>query len=223
MIGIYKITSPSGKIYIGQSINIERRFGEYKRLQERTAGRKIMNSLKKYGPENHIFEVVEECEIDVLHSREHYWKTHFDSVESGLNCDYFDQGGGPRCQEIRDRISKSNLGKPKSEKHKANMRKPKSENHKKNISSAKQHITDETKRKISESKKGKTPNRDYKEWAKTRTKPILQYDLQGNFIKEWEGTKAAAHYLGCDPTTITANLRGITKKGFGYIWKRKTI
>lgn len=52
---------------------------------------------------------------------------------------------------------------------------------------------------------------------------ILQYDLKGNFIKEWEGVKMAAKHLGYDPTTITANLRGITKKRFGYIWKRKTI
>ncbi len=32
MIGIYKITNPEGKIYIGQSIDIDRRFKEYKRL-----------------------------------------------------------------------------------------------------------------------------------------------------------------------------------------------
>ena len=30
MIGIYKIVSPSGKVYIGQSTNIERRWKEYK-------------------------------------------------------------------------------------------------------------------------------------------------------------------------------------------------
>jgi predicted GIY-YIG superfamily endonuclease len=33
-IGIYKITSPSNKIYIGQSINIERRIKQYKLLKE---------------------------------------------------------------------------------------------------------------------------------------------------------------------------------------------
>ena len=221
--GIYKITNPRGQVYVGQSINIERRFKEYKRLAKRSAGRKLLNSLKGFGVENHTFEIIEECTNELLHSREHYWKVFFDTVEKGLNCDYFDQGGGPRCQEIRDRISKSNLGKPKSETHKANMRKPKSEEHKKNISIAKQQITEETKKKISEAKKGKTPNRDYKEWAKKQQKPVLQYDLEGNFIKEWEGVKIAAAYLGCDPTTITANLRGKTKKGYGYIWKRKII
>lgn len=32
-IGIYKITSPSNKIYIGQSTNITRRWDEYRKLQ----------------------------------------------------------------------------------------------------------------------------------------------------------------------------------------------
>lgn len=30
MIGIYKITSPTNKIYIGQSVNIEKRLKSYK-------------------------------------------------------------------------------------------------------------------------------------------------------------------------------------------------
>jgi group I intron endonuclease len=221
--GIYKITNPKGQVYVGQSINIERRFKEYRRLAKRSAGRKLLNSLKGFGVENHTFEIIEECIVALLHSRETYWKIFFDTVEKGLNCDYFDQGGGPRCQEIRDRISKSNLGKPKSEAHKANMRGPKSEEHKKNISIAKQQITEETKKKISESKTGKKHTTEHiRNIVESKQKPILQYDLQGNFIKEWSGTKIAALHLGCDPTTITANLRGITKKGFGYIWKRKT-
>jgi predicted GIY-YIG superfamily endonuclease len=32
MIGIYKITSPTNKVYIGQSLDIEKRFVNYKGL-----------------------------------------------------------------------------------------------------------------------------------------------------------------------------------------------
>ncbi len=32
MIGIYKITSPTGRIYIGQSTNMEKRFVSYKKM-----------------------------------------------------------------------------------------------------------------------------------------------------------------------------------------------
>ena len=48
MIGIYKIINPKGKIYIGQSIDIDRRFNEYKKLQCNQS-KKIYYSLKKYG------------------------------------------------------------------------------------------------------------------------------------------------------------------------------
>jgi group I intron endonuclease len=220
-IGIYKITNPKGQVYIGQSINIERRWKDYKRLAKRSAGRKILNSLKGYGVENHSFEIIEECLREQLHEKEYYWKKYYTSVENGLNCDYFDSSGGPRSEETKRRISEGAKGKKRSEETKQKLRKPKTEEHKQNISKAKQNISQETRQKISEGKRGKTPNRDYKVWAKQQQKPVLQYDLEGNFIKEWEGVKIAAKYLGCDPTTITANLRGITKKGFDYIWKRK--
>lgn len=44
MIGIYKITSPSGKVYIGQSVNIERRFLDYKKSLKNTQI-KLYNSI----------------------------------------------------------------------------------------------------------------------------------------------------------------------------------
>jgi hypothetical protein len=47
MIGIYQIISPSGKIYIGQSINIEQRKLQYLRLNRSCIGPKLYNSIKK--------------------------------------------------------------------------------------------------------------------------------------------------------------------------------
>jgi len=58
MIGIYKITSPSKKIYIGQSVDIERRFKWHKKHTIKTNG-KLSNSFKKYGADNHVFEIVD--------------------------------------------------------------------------------------------------------------------------------------------------------------------
>lgn len=71
MVGIYKITNPKGKIYIGQSIDIERRFKEYKGVYCKNQ-RKLYYSLKKYGWENHKFEVIEECNEKNLIQRENY-------------------------------------------------------------------------------------------------------------------------------------------------------
>jgi group I intron endonuclease len=120
MTGIYKITSPSGKTYIGQSINIEKRFKQYKRLDCKKQP-KLYNSLKKYNPKNHIFEVIEECSITQLNDKEVYWKLHYNSLKEGLNCELFDIGQGPRSSQVKDKISKSMTGKKKTEEHKKNL------------------------------------------------------------------------------------------------------
>ena len=87
MVGIYKITSPSGKIYIGQSINLKQRFDTYKRLNKQVSSSpKLYRSLLKYGVENHIFEVIEECSIELLNERERYYQEFYNVLENGLNC-----------------------------------------------------------------------------------------------------------------------------------------
>ena len=85
MIGIYKITSPSGKIYIGQSVNIKDRLRAYRGLRCKKQV-KLYRSLVKYGVINHVFEIVCECEIEELNDKERYYQELYDCIESGLNC-----------------------------------------------------------------------------------------------------------------------------------------
>ena len=62
MIGIYKITSPSNKVYIGQSVNIQKRFRDYKSLKRSIKQQpRLYNSFVKYGVNNHLFEILSEC------------------------------------------------------------------------------------------------------------------------------------------------------------------
>jgi len=87
MIGIYKITSPKKKIYIGQSINIERRFATYKRNNPVNKQPRLYGSFKKYGIENHKFEIVCECEIFELNEKERYYQDLFSATgKNSLNC-----------------------------------------------------------------------------------------------------------------------------------------
>jgi group I intron endonuclease len=85
MIGIYKITSPSGKIYIGSSIDIKYRIKYYKNLccQGQV---KLYNSLKKYGWHKHKFEIVTECSVEELYLLERTYGEMFDVLsKNGLN------------------------------------------------------------------------------------------------------------------------------------------
>jgi group I intron endonuclease len=86
--GIYKITSPSGKIYIGEAINLHLRCSYYLTPNRIKKQRAIYNSLIKHGVENHKIEVLELCDESILLERERYYQEIFNSVEGGLNCFY---------------------------------------------------------------------------------------------------------------------------------------
>jgi group I intron endonuclease len=119
MIGIYKITSPSNKVYIGQSIDIERRFRHYKRMvcKEQI---KIHNSLLKYGVDAHIFEVLELCDTEELNNRERHYQDLYDSVANGLNLLYVksEHFNGGHSDESKKKISDSLKGRTLTEEHK---------------------------------------------------------------------------------------------------------
>jgi group I intron endonuclease len=119
MIGIYKITSPSNKVYIGQSINIERRLRYYKRIACKEQV-KIYNSLLKYGVDAHIFEVLELCDTKELNNRERHYQDLYDSVVNGLNLLYVksEHFNGGHSEESKKKISDSKKGKTFTDEHK---------------------------------------------------------------------------------------------------------
>lgn len=72
-IGIYKIENVlNGKVYIGQSKHIETRWSEHCRESSQTKSL-ISKAITKYGKENFIFQILEECEPEQLTELElHY-------------------------------------------------------------------------------------------------------------------------------------------------------
>jgi group I intron endonuclease len=112
MIGIYKITSPSGKIYIGQSVNIIKRFQIYKKLKCKSQT-KLYCSFISYGVSTHNFEIIEECCIEELNVRERYWQEYYNVIENGLNLilTKTDDKSGKSSDETKLKLSISHLGK----------------------------------------------------------------------------------------------------------------
>ena len=161
MIGIYKITSPSDKVYIGQSIDIERRFRHYKRMvcKEQI---KIFNSMLKYGVDAHIFEVLELCDTKDLNNRERYYQDLYDSVANGLNLLYVksEHFNGGHSEESKKKISDSLKGKTFTDEHKykiglSNSRRVLSSEtiEKHRVNGLGKKASPETKKKMSESQK----------------------------------------------------------------------
>jgi group I intron endonuclease len=86
MVGIYKITNPKNAIYIGQSIDIIKRFNDYEKLRCKSQT-KLYYSLKKYGYDAHKFEIITECDIDQLNNLERYYQDLYNVMDNkfGLN------------------------------------------------------------------------------------------------------------------------------------------
>jgi group I intron endonuclease len=164
MIGIYKITSPAGRIYIGQSTDIDYRFSSYKRLKCKPQLR-IYNSFMKHGVDNHVFEIVEECSPESLNERERYWQDFYNVLgKEGLNCLLVSTDSLQRVlsDEMKLKISNSLTGFRHTEESRAKISKgltgrPVSDETRRKLSESNKnkHCSPETARKISEALKGR--------------------------------------------------------------------
>jgi len=237
MIGIYKITNPKGKIYIGQSINIEKRKKQYSRLNNCKEQIKLYHSLKKYGYSNHTFEIVEECEVEELNIRERYWQDFYNVLEEGLNLrltETFDRSG-KLSEEIREKMSKIRKEYNQTPEGKESRKKAmKNTNQAARVAKIDYKLrhqrTDYIKRRINTDYKTRTANTDYKartantDYATRSLKqfvPILQFSLDGVFLREWESSIGAGKTLKIHRNCISACLRGKQKTAGGFIWKYK--
>ena len=108
--------------------------------------------------------------------------------------------GKHRSEETKKKIGDAQRGIPLSEEVKRKM------------SNAQQgHIvTEETKRKISESNSGVNG---------PRAKSVMQYDLDGTFICQWDFIKQAANALSIVPNNISYACNGKYKTAGGFIWR----
>lgn len=81
--GIYKFTSKTtGLSYIGQSIDIERRYNEHRTTDD---GYSFHNAIKEHGWEDFEFEILELCPPNQLNEKEQYWVSFYDSYKHGYN------------------------------------------------------------------------------------------------------------------------------------------
>ena len=227
MQGIYSITSPSGKVYIGQSIDIEKRLYYYRTCWKHIERqRKLYSSFKKHGVENHIFEIVEECDLDILDEREIFYIDLFEATIKGLNIKLGGMGG-KQTQETKDRIGKSNIGisRPKTPEQIEKLRgQTRTEETKLKMVMAKKGFNITWGDKISEAKQ-KNPFK-YSEESKQKMRensgiPILQFTKDNQFIKEYTSAKQAERETGVKNDNICSCLKGKSKSAGGFIWRYK--
>ncbi len=147
---IYKLTSPKGKCYIGQTRkDPNKRWNNYKALCCRNQP-KLFNALKKYGPENFVYEVIDHCDNQQnLDEKEKYYIQRLDAIKNGYN----QQLGGYSQKftpEICKKISATKKRRNKNRIHNWTGK----------------HHTKETKKKLSLLHLGKKKGPHTEEWKK---------------------------------------------------------
>lgn len=166
IIGIYKITSPSGKVYIGQSWDIKNRWNHYKYKNEISRQFPLTNSFIKYGYAAHKFEVIHELpsdvEQEVMNRYEQFYMDQYRECEIILlNCK---EGGanGKLHPDAIERRSAKIRGQKRSDETKskisfANTQRILSQETKDKIGAANKGniCSEETRDKLSQAGKGK--------------------------------------------------------------------
>lgn len=234
-IGIYKIKI-NDKEYIGSSCNVGQRLKHHLWSLENLKhhNRTMQNLYNKYGKDEIYFAIVEECSDDILIEREAYYI-------NALN-PYINHILDPQTL-VRDDVYKQRLSDAKKKAY-ANGLKPHNikEVHKYSLETCGylesfESFTAAAKSIGAKSISGIKAACDLKQasaggfaWSyikgdskllmtkRYKLEPVVQYTINGVFIKEWESITEASKELGISNIT-----RAISKKltAGGYRWGKK--
>lgn len=221
--GIYCIENTiNNKKYIGQSININQRW--LKHISELNNGYHhndyLQKSWNKYGEECFKFYILEYCDKDELDEKETYYINHYNTTnrDYGYNLKSGGQFHNYVSDEVKTKISESN----KKTYLNPQRRKVQSINALNQWANPKikekiigsnngmygKHHTQETKKKISESKLGKPS-------SQRNTTPVFCIELN----KKFDDAVTAAKELSTWSGGILSVCRGERNTCGGYHWK----
>ena len=218
---IYILYKKGIPFYVGKTNNWERRLVEHKRTYS--------GFEMEVVEEVNDFKFWEEFYIDLLLS----WGFKLENIfRKSVGVDF-------HTNKTKQKISESNKGKSRNlgrkykKKHKEKMSVakkgiPLSEEHKEKIRKSKLGITNKKTSesmklfykkygctwgdKISLSKKGKPTGINYKKVAEKNSIPIIQYDLEGNFIREFPSQAEACRIMNIDSGQLSNHLKNSNSK-----------
>ena len=192
---IYLYKSPSCKYYIGQTINPKKRKFEHVYSARHGSKAAFHNAIRKYGITSFEYTVLQEIESE----NKQKLKLVLDSLEKMYIRQFKSEGKILYNLTEGGDLTYDRTGEHLTQEQKNKIRQWALKYHASLSNEQKQVLKD----KIS----------------KGRKKPILQYDKNGNFIKEWS---SASDVPFAKQTAIVSCLRGYNKTCAGYIWKYKS-
>ena len=228
---VYMHTSPSGKSYIGMTCKRPPEARWSNGNGYKSGHPYFWKAICKYGWDNFEHQIL----FDGL-TREQACEKEKESIamynttnpDMGYNMTAGGDGktGYVMSEETKRKISESHIGRFTGENN------PNYGNHKiageNNPFYGKKH-SEENKKRMSELAKGRPSYMRGKHFSgdalqhmidaqKKRRKPVLQFNLLGEFLNKFESPEDAAHDVNGSRNVISGCCRGRTKTAYGYIW-----
>lgn len=211
---VYKITNIiNNKCYIGiTKKTFRQRYNYTDKWWSTTTNDHLKNSVKKYGSENFIVEILEKCDNRLLEQREIHYIEKFDSFKNGYNKTTGGSYNYNLSHETKQKISKSKKGCVSHNKGRK--------------------MSEESRAKLSKSLKGKVAwnkglktgsmkNEHIVKSANAHKKKVLQICKEtGDILREYDGI-IDSKKDGFNPSCVTLCCKGRIKTHKNYIWKYK--
>lgn len=211
MIGVYKITNKiNGKMYIGASIDIERRRIEhFKPFKVNFFKNKypLYHAIDKYGRDNFTHEVLEETTVEEMDEREEYYIKKYNTVVDGYNV--ISTAHNMHDKEYAKEVHGSFFSE-------WNKKQWQNEDYRKERSELSSQIQKE---RLKDPKYLAEKSRQLKKYTDTLKKTVYQYDKQDNLIAEFNGTREAERKTGVNSQSISKVALGQRKTAGGFVWK----
>jgi group I intron endonuclease len=199
--GIYQIINTiNGKIYIGSSVNLKQRFNDHKKLlrHNKHPNKHLQSAWLQYGENNFVFTILEYVEPLSLLIREQFY---IDSLSTSNN----------KIGYNISKIAGNTFGTKRSEESKLKMSHARVKKSKVKELTELSYIENDhySSGTINLGKNNK------------KSKPILQFDIENNLIKEWDSAGIAAKILNLSVGNIWMCCNNKYKTSGGFIWKYK--
>lgn len=202
---IYKITNPEGRIYIGRTSDLHRRI-RYHFNPSQWRNKFLVESTQKFGKEAHSIEIIDSFEgtEGFANGKEIFWiRTHMSNINKwpeGNGMNLTDGGkalkGYKFDKEVVKKRNSWKLGTPN-----------------------KPHVIEITRNRYLGKK---FSPQHIQNIIKAQQIPVLQYDMQGNFLNEYISLKEAAKSINTSAASHIAEVcRGKRFMYKGFIWKFK--
>ena len=216
MGSIYKITSPSGRAYIGKAKDMRKRINSHKCASKKGLNILLHNSIRKYGWDARELVILEEVDNALLNEREvaliKEYNSYFLDNPLGMNMTI----GGD--------------GNKGSWMHKVELRKWYSEKFagEGNPFYGKHHTEEFKARKSKQSSEyNKKHNINVPRWGVEKSrlkkiKAIVMYDVEGSFVREFESCTEAGKFINGKARDVSACASGRRTQAKGYVFRYKT-